>query len=76
MDIYCPRCGEPFDVFSLVDDMTPEEAADLKAGRGCPCCQGQEATERPLRAEATSVLLDVLGDDIDGVAAELEDAGF
>ena len=76
MDIYCPRCGEPFDVFSLVDDMTPEEARDFKAGRGCPCCKGQEVTERPLRAEATGVLLDVLGDDIDGVAAELEDAGF
>ncbi len=76
MDIYCPRCGEPFDVFSLTDDMTPQESKDFKAGRGCPCCKGKEVKDRPRRAEASSVLLDLLGDDIDGVAAELEDNGF
>ena len=42
MDILCTRCGEPWDVFSLVDDMTPEEAENLKAGKGCPCCTGKE----------------------------------
>ena len=41
MDILCTRCGEPWGVFSLVDDMTPEEATNLKAGRGCPCCAGK-----------------------------------
>jgi hypothetical protein len=76
VDIYCPRCGEPWDVYSLVEDMTPEEAADLKAGRGCPCCKGKPVESRPFRAEASGVLLEVLGDDIDGVAATLEDFGL
>jgi len=76
MDIYCPRCGEPWDVYSLVDDMTPEEARDLKAGRGCPCCKGKEVTSRPERAEVSAVMLDLLGDDIDGAAAMLEDFGY
>jgi len=38
MDILCTRCGEPWDIYSLVDDMAPEEARKLKAGKGCPCC--------------------------------------
>jgi len=104
MDIYCPRCGEPWDIYSLTDDMTPEEARDLKAGRGCPCCIGREACQReetcdvcplyqldglsytgrcrancfkvPERAEVSAVMLDLLGDDIDGAAALLEDFGY
>ena len=38
MDILCSRCGEPWEVCSLVDGMTPLEAKRLKAGGGCPCC--------------------------------------
>lgn len=72
MDIYCPRCGEPWEVFSLVDDMTQEEAADLKAGRGCSCCKGKEIVKRPECAVVSAALLDILGDDIDGVASELD----
>ena len=74
MDIYCPRCGEPWDVYSLTDDMTPEEAKDLKAGRGCPCCKGKEVKDKPFRAIMSGELLSILGDDVDGVAASLEDA--
>jgi hypothetical protein len=101
MDIYCPRCGEPWDVFSLTDDMTPEKARNLKAGKGCPCCCGKEvclrketcdvcplyqldglfyigqcragAFKKPFRAEASEALMGILGDDLDGVAAMLED---
>jgi hypothetical protein len=76
VDIYCGRCGEPWDVCSLADDMTPEEAKNLKAGKGCPCCIGKEVKERPYRAVVSAALLDVLGDDIDGVAATLEDFGI
>lgn len=79
MDIYCPRCGEPYDVFSLTDDMTDEERADFHAGRGCPCCRNKPDKEivlSPERAElltVQSMLRTFLGDDIDGLAAELED---
>jgi len=80
MDIYCPRCGEPWDTYSLVDDMTPVEAEDLKAGRGCPCCVGKElkdlSPEGIERGIYTGALMDVLGDDLDGLAATLEDFGI
>lgn len=102
MDILCTRCGEPWDVFSLVDDMTPGEAKDLKAGRGCPCCSSKElctediACEECERAEgytstckdrkfkniapegslAQAAIADIMGDDIDGLAASMEDFGF
>ena len=100
MDILCTRCGEPWDVFSLVDDMSPEEAKDLKAGHGCPCCVNKEKCDKDIACEecpeylnsrcqakkfkpinddgryVQKALADILGDDIDGLAAEMEDAGF
>ena len=100
MDILCTRCGEPWDVFSLTDDMSLEEAKALKAGLGCPCCVNKELCVKdipcdqcpeksesrclakifkPIMDEARQVqsaLADVLGDDIDGLAATMEDFGF
>ena len=82
MDVYCSRCGEPYDVFSLTDDMTKEERADFHAGRGCPCCRNtpDDAIDLSERQKdlltVQSALKTVLGDDIDGLAAELEDLGF
>jgi hypothetical protein len=48
-DIICRVCGEPWDAYGVImslrkpegDDLTPQEARDLLAGRGCPCCRGQ-----------------------------------
>ena len=76
MDMFCPRCGEPWDVASLYEDMSKEDAQDLRRGKGCPCCFGRELTDRPFRAEASGMLMDILGDDLDGVASMLEDFGF
>ena len=75
LDIYCPRCGEPWDVYSLNHDMSAEEAQRLKAGQGCPCCHGREIEHRPDRAVVAGALMSVLGDDLDGLAATLEDFG-
>ena len=75
-DIYCPRCGEPWDVDSVQHAFTPEERERFWSGQGCPCCFGEEVKERPFRAEAMSVIADVLGDDIDGMAAEMEDLEY
>jgi len=75
VDIYCKRCGEPWDVCGVFDgDMTPAERERILNGEGCPCCYGKEVQRRPFRAELTSALHGILGDDIDGLAAELEDA--
>jgi len=46
MDVYCKRCGEPWDLAGVLDalngndvaDMTREEAERLLRGEGCPCC--------------------------------------
>lgn len=125
MDIYCPRCGEPFDMDSLHDEAAarygipyyldgrdldgfdtkhrqknPAYDADAyqhfyKAVRadfqteGCgialasaftngqPCRKQERPADQgaPLtRSEAAAAVYDLLGDDLDGAAAMLEDA--
>jgi hypothetical protein len=75
MDIVCTRCAEPWDICHV-----NEEAETFKFGasRGhivrCPAC-GPRPTP-PRNASAISALADVLGDDVDGLAAELEDWGL
>ena len=79
MDLYCSRCGEPWDMdYVLHDD--PKEF-DYHHGRisSCPTCQRTPDSELKLsptqknRADIAGVLADVLGDDVDGIAAEMED---
>jgi hypothetical protein len=102
MDLYCQRCGEPWDFYGVYHgDLEPEEKDDFIKGRGCPACNGQVMCtrpnscqdcdqgaensqgiftclqghfKRPFRAELASVLTDILGEDVDGIAAEMEDA--
>lgn len=77
MDVYCKRCGEPWDAYGVNHgDMDDEEQKRFWAGEGCPACFGKSIEEAPFRARLTSVLHDVLGDDIDGLASELEDAEY
>ena len=82
MDLLCQRCGEPWDIFYITDEMTEEERKDFHAGRGCPSCcktpdEGLHLSERQKDAVAAQAAMrDVLGDDIDGLAAEMEDFGF
>ncbi len=78
MDIYCKRCGEPWDAYGARQymDMTKEEYDRMMCGEGCPCCFGKEVKERPFRAQVTSALHDILGDDLDGLASELQDAEY
>lgn len=80
MDLLCQRCGEPWD--ACLDDLTEQEKADFHASRGCPCCRNKPDADihlSPRQQEAVTVqtaMRDVLGDDIDGLAAEMEDFGF
>lgn len=109
MDLYCPRCGEPWDIDSL------HEEAELRIGgrdaylrlraadrpraeehygrvfkevsesfrrEGCVALREFRATTEPCeprsnggetRAALASAAYDLLGDDIDGAAAMLED---
>lgn len=77
MDLYCANCGEPWAMDHVLHD-EPEEF-DYSDGRieRCPCCVANK--RKPLseamkkRAEMASVLADVLGDDVDGIAADMDD---
>jgi len=40
MDVYCKVCGEPWDLYSVKEDMSEEERKQFLAGKGCPCCKG------------------------------------
>ena len=55
-------------------EMTSLERVHFKDGKGCPTCFWKEVKERPFRAYLAAALSDVLGDDEDGLAAEMEDA--
>ncbi len=74
MDLYCSRCGEPFDMDHVNFEMTPEERNHFKHGQGCPSCYGKPVEKRPFRAQLAGAMRDILGDDEDGLAAEMEDA--
>ena len=77
MDLYCKRCGEPFDHYYVEHEMTTTERGRFyDKDEGCPSCFGKEVKERPVQAEAMEVLHDILGDDTDGLAAMMEDFDF
>lgn len=100
MDIYCPKCEEPWDMYcineeaeALADrDGIPYDKAYRKVQNafysiGCnafPLTMGvdicnNEAPDEPddgklSKARAMSTLIDILGDDIDGIASMMDDA--
>jgi len=77
MDLYCARCGEPWDMDSVLHgDFTEEEKNRFQKGIDCPVCHGKEVKERPFRAQLASAMSEILGDDVDGMAAEMEDAEY
>lgn len=79
MDLYCTRCGEPWDMDTLLHD--DPEGFDRKGGRitACPACRGQTVNLSEQEAERLAIigeLADLAGDDLDGLAADLEDFGL
>ena len=77
MDVYCQKCGEPWDVFSLhdIEEETPGGRDRFLNGEGCPACDwGKKVPDDvPKRSEAMKTAREVLGDDIDGIAAVMAD---
>lgn len=37
-DVACALCGEPWDSYSVANEWLPDQARQLKTGRGCPRC--------------------------------------
>jgi len=75
MDIYCTNCGEPYELW-IEDDKDRELIKSVRAGR-CPSCKGEKPEGGiPFRAMLASVMGDLLGDDMDGLASEMDDAEY
>lgn len=72
-DMICVQCDEPWDSDYVYHDMTPQERTDLISGRGCPSCEGKDLDEG--KAQIMSGVLDLYGDDLDALAADMDD-GF
>jgi hypothetical protein len=82
-DIYCPVCGEPTELseFHEVEGMTFKQATDKFYEVGCEVvygtkCEKPASSRQSLRAEASSMLADIMGDDLDGIASGLDDAEY
>ncbi len=92
MDIYCPRCGEPWDNDCLHEEAEERKNLHLPGGdyktvlrqfqsEGCQALHaaygaGQCERSNSLRASVASAMYDLLGDDVDGAAAMMEDFGL
>lgn len=78
MDIYCPKCSEPFDTaeFEFIADeqhITMSEATRNFLTVGCSTVGMRCSGTGGMRGEATAVLAEMLDDDVDGLASMLDD---
>lgn len=88
MDIYCPvkDCAEPWDLDSLHEEAeesgrTFREVQRDFQSKGCKALENafgsqKHNTGNAQRAAVSEAMFDLLGDDVDGVAAMMEDFGF
>lgn len=99
MDLYCPKCGEPWEFDSLHEEAAArKEAGNYEASydtvfadfrsRGCKALHAafgaacstpstkRDSTFGLTRQEASAAMYEILGDDMDGAAAMLDDMGF
>ena len=86
MDLYCGRCGEPYDIDYVWHD-APEDfkfGANKSDIRMCPACEKipdkklntQLSDEQKGRNFIRSELAGLFGDDPDGLACDFEDFGL
>ena len=83
MDTRCRKCGEPWDVLGITDEaegmgLTPTELHRKFSTEGCRAL-GEECNEETLGSDISlivSALSDLLGDDVDGLASELDDLEY
>ena len=79
MDLVCTRCGEPWHVDHVLHDES--ESFERRGGRidHCPACpkeMSEHSPEERHRLVAIRELANLHGDDVDGLAASLEDFGL
>lgn len=79
MDLVCTRCGEPWALDHVLHDDPAAFERTNGVIRSCPACPRREPRHTPKKAErlaAVAALGEMLGEDIDGLAATLEDFGL
>jgi hypothetical protein len=83
MDIYCPRCGEPWDTDEfhyLAEELgtTFNDTMTQFARKGCEVIPEQShnpyAQLDHRRALVAAVAFEIMGDDVDGIVAMMDDA--
>lgn len=89
MDLYCPKCGEPWDNDCLHEEAedsgrTYQEVSRDFASHGCAALSNaygagvaddcKASRGNARRAEISAVAFDLMGDDTDGVASMMDDA--
>ena len=77
MDIICPKCTEPYDLSELHDNdfgLSFSDANRKFHTDGCSAVFETRCTPvESLRGDVSAAMYDMLGDDIDGIAAMMED---
>ena len=80
MDINCPKCAEPIDneefhYVAKAEGITYNEVVRGFRKIGCPMVNMQcnEETTHSYRAQAAGAMFELMGDDIDGVSAMMDD---
>jgi hypothetical protein len=81
MDIACSRCGEPWDTYTFHDvaeeqGITYNEATANFRRRGCEATGWGSCNSETTAHPGIGILAELAGDDIDGLAADLEDFGL
>lgn len=81
MDLICPKCSEPWEVDSLHEadfGLSFSNARRLFFTEGCGAVFEGVVCEptHTLIGDASAVLYDLLGDDVDGIASSLDDFAF
>jgi hypothetical protein len=87
MDIFCPKCGEPWDNDELHEvvaerhengdhDASYNSVAREFRGKGCEVFGCSHGHVSAMAAELAAVAYDMMGDDMDGAASMLDDAQY
>jgi hypothetical protein len=78
MDLICTHCGEPWDMDAVLHDEPQNFKRSGAAIVACPACKenGPAPTDLREKLVAAREVGELLGDDVDGYAAELEDLGL
>ena len=79
MDVLCAKCGEPWDLDTVLHEQPEDFERRGSLILACPCCNGKRPEMTPQRQaflRQVSILAQMCGTDVDGFAAMLEDFGM